>query len=207
MSPDDDSKAIFVVLEGLSGAGKSTIAPLLAEALNAEFMNTLVEDFEPIRRKIDMSGNVMIRMHFWMMANYAISDTIQRKLALGCSVIIESYFFRTLATHGAMGARLLPEVDWSTAVYPDLAVLLYVNEDERQRRLRKRDGGQYRNKWHRLSADTVKATEEIYSSYNLTSLDVTGFSPSEIVAKIVKMTQGCAKKTPTDFPVAKSNCE
>ncbi|GDY33895.1 AAA family ATPase [Gandjariella thermophila] len=193
-----DSTALFVALEGLSGTGKTTTAPLLAKALNAEFLDTLVDDFEPIRRKLDASENVMARMHFWMMANYIISDIIREKLAMGRSVVIESYFYRTLATHGAMGARILPEVDWDIAVRPDLTVLLIIDENERRRRLQTRDGCQYRNRWHRLGAETVDATQELYSRYNLAPLDVTGLPPGKIVEEIVQIAK-VMKRNPADL--------
>src|SRR5262245_5703107 len=65
--PRGDSPARFVVVEGLSAVGKSTVAPMLAEAIGAEYLPTLIPAFEDLRRLIDRSGLVMARLHFWMM--------------------------------------------------------------------------------------------------------------------------------------------
>jgi dTMP kinase len=179
--------ARFVVVEGLTGVGKSTISPLLAEALNGRYIDTLLRDFEPVRRKVDESSSVAARLHFWMMANYTISDIVQPILASGTSVVIESYFYRTLATHGAMGVDKLPEIDWSHARRPDLAVLLTLDEQERVNRLRARDGATIRNRWHRLGLETADATEKLYEMFGLVPVDTTGLTPDQTVARIAQL--------------------
>lgn len=179
--------AAFVVVEGLSGVGKSTTAPLLAEALGATYVDTLIHEFEPVRRKVDAGDSVAARMHFWMMANYAISDVVRKMLATGESVVIESYFYRTVATHGAMGASLLPGIDWDHAVQPDLAVLLTIDEVERLKRLRERDGATFHNNWHRLGFENADAAQKLYGTFDLTSLDITGLTPNEVVSNIMRL--------------------
>ena len=137
--PDADPRSgRFIVLEGLAAVGKSTIAPLLAAALDAELVETQLPEFTQARRYMDEQRSVNARLHFWMMANYAVSDIVREHLRTGRDVVIESYFYRTLATHAAMGARQLPEVDWGRAAAPNLAIELTLREPHRQRRLAER---------------------------------------------------------------------
>lgn len=170
--------ALFVVLEGLSAVGKSTTAPLLADELDAVQV-TIPPHLAALRIRLDDS-DLMARMHFWMMCNYAISDQVRQLLAAGRSVVVESYFYRTLATHSAMGVEPVTYVDWDRAVTPDLAVLLTVGEQERQRRLAQRHLG----RWARLEEQHVEVTRRTYESFGLTPLDTNGLDPHEVAARI-----------------------
>jgi thymidylate kinase len=184
-----DSAARFVVVEGLSAVGKTTVAPMLAEATGAEYLPTLVPSFEETRRLVDRSGLVMARVHFWMMCNYMIADRVRALLRAGRTVVVESYFYRTLATHAAMGVTNLPPVDWRHAVRADVAVLLTVDERVRQERLasRRRDSGGL-SYWSRLEESNVDATRRAYEAFDLIPLDTTRMTPAEVVQKLAELT-------------------
>jgi dTMP kinase len=170
--------ALFVVLEGLSAVGKSTTAPLVADTLDA-VLASAPPHLAALRTRLD-DGGLMARMHFWMMCNYAVSDQVRELLAAGRSVVVESYFYRTLATHAAMGVDPMEHVDWDRAVTPDLAVLLTVGEHERQRRLVRRHLGP----WARLEEQHVEVTRRTYESFGLTRLDTNGLDPHEVATRI-----------------------
>jgi len=170
--------AVFVVLEGLSAVGKSTTAPLVADALDA-VLAVVPPHLAAVRTQLD-DGGLMARMHFWMMCNYAVSDQVRPLLAAGRSVVVESYFYRTLATHAAMGVEPVTHVDWDRAVTPDLAVLLTVREHERRRRLARRHLG----RWARLEERHVEVTQQTYESFGLTPVDTNGLDPYEVATRI-----------------------
>jgi dTMP kinase len=180
----------FVVLEGLSATGKTTVAPALAEALDAVLLDTLNDRFTPMRRNVDASRCPTARMHFWLLVNYLASDTVRATLAAGRSVVMESYFYRTLATHAAMGVTSLPEVDWSVARRPDHAFLLTVDDAERRRRLAARDEEADRGFWYRLEAGRTHVTREVYASSGIPAVDTTGLDPAGVVKAIVAMLPG-----------------
>jgi dTMP kinase len=175
----------FVVLEGLSAVGKSTVAPMLADALRAAFIPSVLPEFDPIRRHIDHGRLVMARLHFWLMSNYALSEQVSAVLAAGRDVVVESYFYRTLATHTAMGAAYTPQIDWSRAVVPDLAVQLTVDEAVRQARLATR----HQSYWHRLEESNVAVTRGVYNAFGLVPLDTTGLSPAEVTGELIDLAQ------------------
>jgi thymidylate kinase len=182
-----ESPAQFIVLEGLSAVGKSTVAPLLAEELGATLVQTLLPSFDDVRVHIDRSRLVMARLHFWMMCNYAVSDLVRETLAQGRDVVVESYFYRTLATHAAMGATHLPPVDWDRAVRPELTVLLTVNESQRQRRLAERELSGGLSYWSRLEESNIEVTRQTYESFGLTTLDTTGLGYTEVATRLARL--------------------
>jgi thymidylate kinase len=183
----DGTGARFIVLEGLSAVGKSTVAPLLAEQLGASLVETLLPSFDDVRVQVDHSRLVMARLHFWMMCNYAVSDLVREQLAQGRDVVVESYFCRTLATHAAMGATHLPEVDWDRAVRPDLTVLLTVDEPHRRLRLAERALCGGLSYWSRLEESNVAVTRRTYESFGLTVLDTTGLDAADVALRLTRL--------------------
>lgn len=177
----------FIVLEGLSCVGKSTIAPLLADALGGTYFETVVEEFEPARRYVDAAFSPAARLHFWMMANYALSERVRSARSLGKTIVVESYFFRTLATHAAMGVYPLPTIDWSHAALPDVTVLLTVAEAARQQRLRQRERAYGLSRWSRLQEQNIEELHRMYQSFGLQSVDTTSRQPHEVVADIEQL--------------------
>jgi thymidylate kinase len=183
----DGTGARFIVLEGLSAVGKSTVAPLLAEQLGASLVETLLPSFDDVRVQVDHSRLVMARLHFWLMCNYAVSDLVREQLALGRDVVAESYFCRTLATHAAMGATHLPAVDWQRAVRPDLNVLLTVDEPDRRLRLAERELSGGLSYWSRLEESNVAVTRRTYESFGLTVLDTTDLDAAEVARRLTEL--------------------
>jgi dTMP kinase len=180
-------RAKFMVLEGLSAVGKSTVAPLLADRLTGCFVETLLPAFDDVRVQVDRSRLVMARLHFWMMCNYAVSGLVREHLARGQDVVVESYFYRTLATHAAMGATHLPPVDWNRAERPDMTVLLTLDEAQRQQRLAERERRSGLSYWSRLEESNVAVTRRTYESFGLTAVDTTGLDESEVVGHLVRL--------------------
>ncbi len=174
----------FVVLEGLSAVGKSTVAPVTARLLGAEFIPTLPPWLADTRQRIDSTRVTAARLHFWMMCNYAAADVIDATLASGRDVVVESYFYRTLATHSAIGIGNPPEINWRTVPYPDLALLLTVDEQVRQERLELRRGTGKYTYWTSSEESNVAAAVAAYASFGLPALDTTGCTPAEIAGEI-----------------------
>ncbi|MEU9395961.1 AAA family ATPase [Streptomyces sp. NPDC048324] len=175
------------MLEGLSAVGKSTVAPFLARSLDAAALPTLLPQFEHVRKGVDETRLVMPRLHFWMMTNYAVSETIRRALRQGQNVVIESYFYRTLATHSALGVTQLPEVDWNRALVPDMAFLLTVDESVRKRRMAERERRDGLSYWSRMEESNVTATRRMYESFGLTHFDTNGLDVASVVEGLTQV--------------------
>jgi len=101
---------LFVAIEGVDGAGKSTQAALLAEALREAFLNDRREH---------------------------VSRLIRPSLEAGKVVITDRYYFSTAAYQGARGfdpAELMAQNE-AFAVEPDLLALLDLSPEESLRRI------------------------------------------------------------------------
>src|ERR1700691_3488968 len=92
---------MFESLEGLRGTGKSTVAPLLADAREAALVSTVPVLYEPLRQEIDRNDNAEARLCFYLSALFTATDEIRQRLSGGIPVVVESYFARCLATHEA----------------------------------------------------------------------------------------------------------
>ena len=105
--------------------------------------------------------------------------------------MIESYFFRTLATHAAMGAEHLPTIDWVAAAIPDLAVELTVDERVRRQRLAARARIRAADGWLEQEERNVGATRRVYDSFRITKVDTTGLTPHQVVDRLDGLIRSC----------------
>lgn len=78
-------------------------------------------------------------MGFWLALQYAIRARIEPDLLAGRNVVLESYVYRTIASHSVLIDGHPPKVNWSRALEPDLAVLLDAKEPVRLARIGARD--------------------------------------------------------------------
>lgn len=173
----------FLVIEGLSGVGKSTLAPMVAERVRAIFLPTIPPEFDDARRYVDSGNCVLSRFYVFLAANYATAGQVKNAIGKGQNVVIESYFYRTLATHAAMGVRDLPKIDWSRSPVPDLAVLLKTEESVRQARLLARRTTAL-TKWHQLVEKNLSIAVQVYSTFQMLEIDTTSSTPDDVATAI-----------------------
>jgi cytidylate kinase len=185
----------FVCLEGLSGTGKSTIAPMLAAVRGAVLVPTVPDFYQPLRRELDMRGNAAARMCFFLSALLTAIDDIRRHLATGTSVVVESYLARCLATHQAFGADLT--VTLPAGLPQPVTYLLMCEADERRRRLAERS--KPISKWDALAGEVADQISDAYEQFPMHRLDTTGLRPDEVVDAILTIeTEGATQGADTE---------
>ena len=147
-------KGLFLTLEGGEGAGKSTQARLLADALraaghtvlltrepggtpNAETLRALLLD-----RERGWSADAEVLLHFAARAEH-VATVIAPALARGETVVCDRFYDSTLAYQGwGMGAdrALISHLAARLPVRPDLTLVLEVPDATRRARVADRAG-------------------------------------------------------------------
>ncbi len=127
-------KSLLIVIEGIDGAGKTTIAKSLAEKLNSHGIRS-VYTYEPFN---DLIVNILNRLgrrlgpvfEALMMAAdryYHVEEIIKPALRDGLTVISDRYVYSSIAYQGAQGVP----ISWIKTINefaprPDLAIYLDV---------------------------------------------------------------------------------
>ena len=132
---------MFIVLEGIDGSGKTTIARRLAEHLSREHRVFLTE--EPtrswlgaaVRRAIEEEKNPYTQALLFFADRAEHVEVIKRHMQNGEIVISDRYVYSTYAYQGAQIESFMPiekALEWLEGVYapmrldPDLVILLTI---------------------------------------------------------------------------------
>ena len=130
----------FIVLEGLDGVGKSTLAKKLAEQLDAQFMSTPGERFKCIRSMImDAFGEDQLAKALFYAATVSSEGRKARSIVeQGRSVVMDRYWVSTVAYAKARGVSANLDALGSDLIPPDITVLITLDENTRLERLHQR---------------------------------------------------------------------
>jgi dTMP kinase len=151
---NQDLRARFITLEGGEGAGKSTQARMLAEALRAVGLTVLVTR-EPggapgaeVLRSLLLSGQTVwsppaeALLHFAARAEH-VERTIRPALASGTWVVCDRFADSTMAYQGygqAADRGMIATLTGLIGLGPDLTIILDVSESVAVARRRSRGG-------------------------------------------------------------------
>jgi thymidylate kinase len=174
----------FICIEGLRAVGKSTVASQLAAQLGATLIETVPREFDSARRSVNARTNVNARFCFFMCAVFVASDEIKQALDSGTDVVVESYFFRTIAFHKGMGASVDIGIP-ITAPKPTHAFLLKCEQSLREKRLAGRD--KPAKTWDVLAEAHTTAIAARYGEFGLVEIDTTELTIDETCRRIVRM--------------------
>jgi thymidylate kinase len=176
----------IVAVEGLDGVGKSTIARVLTDITGGVNVTKLVAESMGIsRHTIVNSNSIDARFHYWVAVNYLAGEYASKCVEAKQVAVIDSYFFRTIASHSALGMRINSNPLLSKAVRPDRAVLLTAPEEVRAARLQGRDGDAKGAIWHTDLAERWPQVLGFYRNFDLTEIDTTG-TPYNVAKQILE---------------------
>ena len=133
---------MFIVIEGLDGAGKSTIARELAEVISAELLSTPGVKFNNIRSEIDeiYKDNHQARQLFYMSTVVSMSEQVRELISQGKNVIVDRYWISTQVYHQWKSENKhfeLTEVE-KHILRPDVTLFLDLSFEQRKKRLMSR---------------------------------------------------------------------
>jgi dTMP kinase len=137
----------LIVLEGIDGVGKTTLAHALVEELKSKGIDAVcyedVEDafsvFNQTKQKVKESAVIEAQFYFYLASAIQKSSHIQDLLNKQW-VICDRYVYSTYAYHivKGMSAMHMPTIETLPILTPDLALLLVLDEQTRQERVRQR---------------------------------------------------------------------
>ena len=143
--------SMFIVFEGIDGTGKSTQVKLLAEAFRAQGREVIVSK-EPTDgphgtrlRQSAETGRLSAREElelFHLDRREHVEDLIKPALARGAVVILDRYYFSTMAYQGIRGfdPAEIRQINEEFAPLPDIVFVLELDLDTALSRIGVRDG-------------------------------------------------------------------
>jgi thymidylate kinase/transcription elongation GreA/GreB family factor len=129
------NQGIFVVLEGLTGVGKSTFTWELANQLDMVIADVQFPEFKAAQQLVENDAEALEARHaLFFSALCLAAKKVNELLREGQMVICDSWIFRTQATHLSMGSSLNFKVPaWFPQ--PDIKILLTCDEEQRNARI------------------------------------------------------------------------
>lgn len=129
----------LVVVEGLDGVGKTTLATSLAQRTGATFLTTPSAPLRALRDRLEAElSSADSRQLFYALSVLEVSEHMKERLARGEDLILDRYWLSTLA-YGALRATRLGLLEVEALLQPaDLTLLLHASTEERRRRLAQR---------------------------------------------------------------------
>lgn len=131
---------MFVVFEGVDGAGKSEVSKIVAEKLGAIHLESPTTPFSSIRNHVDKKLSDKGRFYFYMASNFDLSEKILTTLR-SKSIVCARYFHSTVIGYASRQNIDIESVYKSINVTredlinPHLTIFLNVNEDTQRKRI------------------------------------------------------------------------
>lgn len=174
----------FVVLEGVSGVGKSTVAELLAAALGGAVLKTPPPPFDVVRAVVDPRILTVTGRYLFYLAGVVEASERIKSLLQQSAVVCDRYLLTTECYHRVLGLTL--EIDYGSLalVQPDLTVVLTCAERLRRQRIDRR-GWSFNDRAEEQRHLTRRFQEELLK-YPVLAIDTTEQEPLGIVNQIIK---------------------
>ncbi|WP_234354942.1 dTMP kinase [Streptomyces sp. NRRL WC-3618] len=130
----------FVVLEGVSGVGKSTLAQRLAKRLGAATIHTLTDPHTSWSDSVNRELRPLPQFAFYLSGLLHVSDVVRQALSVG-PVVADRYVVSVLACHAAVNHAGLGQVQEMIApflpylVVPDATFCLVSSDSSLKERM------------------------------------------------------------------------
>lgn len=197
-------KHMFIVIEGVDGVGKTSVARELAAQLGAVYFRTpsdTLESFQmaatfqsglPLRQYADQQAycDPKVRFAFYVFAVIEASVHVERLLQHS-SVVCDRFLSSTLAYHRVLAPELATaDVSWAQTIKPDLEILLDINDEHLHlQRLRSRTPRS--DRLLERNFRFLQLVRHEFHRLDLITLDTSYEGVSQVVAKIKSMI-GCS---------------
>ncbi len=178
-----ENKHPFVVLEGTSGVGKSTVARLLADTLEAELVKTPMVPFDDVRGTVDEACLTVQGRYLFYLATVAEASERIRGILERKPVVCDRYLLSTECYHRALGLNVELDYQQLGLVTPDATVLLTCSEAVRKARVDRR-GWSFNDLQEERLAVTARFEAE-YRKHEVAIVDTSNLTPAEVRDRIL----------------------
>ena len=130
---------VSVVLEGLDGVGKTTVAQVLAMRLSASHKSTPPEQMRSYRSWFTTQEDTAMRKAYYMVGNFMAGNDMKTEVDNGRSIVVDRYYASTMSyIHGKTNIdEPVPDssdtiFSWPVELYkPDFMFVLVLPETDR----------------------------------------------------------------------------
>lgn len=179
-------KNFFVVIEGLDGVGKSSVATGLAKAIEQQGSRCVAlrcpaGDYKLAEPYVRVNCATDARYLFYLSGAKHSSD-LARELLAEQNVVFDRYYYSTLAYHRACGLAIAVAVESLNFLEPDYKYWLTVT-DERVRRERIESRGEVTpgDLVSRTPGGLIERIEKEFRTFGFTEIDTTELSLRQVV--------------------------
>ncbi|MFJ9855333.1 dTMP kinase [Streptomyces sp. NPDC101150] len=191
-----ERKGAFVVLEGVSGVGKSTLTALLGERLNATTIHTLPAPHTGLSAAVNTHLNALPQFAFYLSGLLHASDRIRDAITRG-PVVADRYLSSVVACHAAVHSAGLDQVRvlirpfLPYLIQPDATFYLNVSNASLLARMGsktdlKRDDTELFNVPGRLAALRKTFTTVALTDPTAVMLDTDDRSPDDLAVAVIE---------------------
>lgn len=153
----------LIVIEGISGVGKTSIAKALSKEISAIYIKTPIEPLDTIRSEVDSVFSNESKALYYLSSIVELSSRIDEMLKHS-SVVIDKYIYSSMVYPKINGIDFeIPS--WLNIRKPDFAFLITLNENIRIERLIQRGSDLNINK--HIDKEKVQKIMDIYSNLGL----------------------------------------
>jgi thymidylate kinase len=158
---------MIITLDGLDGVGKSAVASLLGEKLNAKVIKGIRDVY--VDKLAFESKHIDVRCLYYL-ASF-LDSVLDSKLEARQIIIFDKSFYSTIVYHRLLGSQIDIEKTLTKIVSPDLKIYLTCQRSIWEERLRKRDKLDWYEEQILSNEDLSRKIELAYSELGLIRIE------------------------------------
>jgi thymidylate kinase len=183
----EPSRHPFLVIEGLDGAGKSSVAAAAAALLDGTCLKTPPDPMRDALPQVDAVADPQTRL-LYLLAGVSLTSQLVQAERTARAVVCDRYLYSALAYTGALDPEALATVRPLRLATPDVVVYLHAPDHVRRARLARRPLRDVGMDAELRRQGTTPRVERLFASFgDITMLSTDGPSVAETATHAVAL--------------------